>query len=69
MRTIIYRRKRDFSCTTTVAPYQYIPNLYLERICVCGSRIIPLSDEEARSWVESICSYDTYCKLFGEPEE
>ena len=34
-----------------------------------GSKVIPLSDEEARSWVESICSYNTYCELFGEPEE
>lgn len=36
----------------------------------CGSsRIIPLSDEEARTWVENVCCYETYCELFGEPEE
>ena len=34
-----------------------------------GRKIIPLSDEEAREWVERVCSFDTYCELFGEPEE
>lgn len=34
-----------------------------------GSKITPLTDEEAKEWVERVCSYDTYCELFGEPEE
>ncbi len=29
----------------------------------------PLSEEEARGWVERNCSAEEYIELFGEPEE
>ena len=29
----------------------------------------PLSEEEARRWIERNCSAETYIELFGEPEE
>lgn len=34
-----------------------------------GSRIVPLSIEEAKEWVEQYCSADTYIELFGPVEE
>lgn len=34
-----------------------------------GDAIVPLTEKEAREWVEEYCDADTYCKCFGEPEE
>lgn len=34
-----------------------------------GCRIIPLSIEESKEWVEQYCSADTYIELFGPVEE
>ena len=34
-----------------------------------GSDIIPLSEDEAREWVEENLSGDMYIEIFGEPEE
>lgn len=36
----------------------------------CGStQIIPLTDEEAKEWLEAHADADAYIKCFGEPEE
>ena len=46
---------------------------YAEYVPGCGRTngegIVPLSEEEAKAWVERVCDYDTYCDLFDEPEE
>jgi len=34
-----------------------------------GEKIIPMTDDEAREWVETYLDADTYVMLFGEPEE
>ncbi len=34
-----------------------------------STRLIPLSANEAKDWVEKHCSADVYIQLFGEPEE
>lgn len=34
-----------------------------------SSQIIPLSEAEAREWVEEHLSADEYIEIFGEPEE
>lgn len=34
-----------------------------------GSGIFPLTEDEARKWVEKYLDVDTYIELFGEPEE
>ena len=34
-----------------------------------GEKIIPISDERAKTWVEQYCSVDTYIELFGAVEE
>lgn len=34
-----------------------------------SERITPLTEAEARDWVEQYCSVDTYIEIFGEPEE
>ena len=34
-----------------------------------GEKIVPISDEDAKTWVEQYCSVDTYIELFGEVEE
>lgn len=34
-----------------------------------GERIIPLSESEAREWMERHCDADEYVAAFGEPEE
>ena len=34
-----------------------------------GHAIIPLSDDEAKSWVEQNLDADDYIELFGEPED
>ncbi|MBQ6501537.1 MAG: hypothetical protein IJI87_09220 [Mogibacterium sp.] len=34
-----------------------------------GSRIIPLTVDEAKKWCEQYCDADTYIQTFGEPEE
>lgn len=34
-----------------------------------GERIIPLTVDDAKHFVEKHCDVDTYIKLFGEPEE
>lgn len=37
--------------------------------CSGGCKIIPLTEKEARDWVEKNLSYDTFVEFFGEPEE
>lgn len=34
-----------------------------------GSEIIPMSELEARTWMEEYCDADEYIEVFGEPEE
>lgn len=34
-----------------------------------GKGIIPLSESEAREWMERYCDADEYIAAFGEPEE
>lgn len=34
-----------------------------------GSKIIPLSTEEAKEWAQELCSVEKYEELFGEVEE
>ena len=34
-----------------------------------GEKIIPISEEGAKTWVEQHCDIDTYIDLFGEVEE
>lgn len=34
-----------------------------------GERIVPISNEEAKAWVEQYCDVYTYIDLFGEVEE
>ncbi len=34
-----------------------------------GEAIFPLTEEEAREWVEQYLDADKYIELFGEPEE
>lgn len=34
-----------------------------------GSGIIPLTEDEARDWVETYLDVDAYIEVFGEPEE
>ena len=34
-----------------------------------GSRIVPITEQEAKEWVEMHLDADTYVELFGEPEE
>lgn len=37
--------------------------------CGGGSDLIPMTEDEAKEWVEEHCSGETYCEIFGEPEE
>lgn len=34
-----------------------------------GERIVPMTEDEAKAWVEKNLSYWDYANLFGEPEE
>ncbi len=34
-----------------------------------GSGIVPITEQEAKEWVEMHLDADTYIELFGEPEE
>lgn len=34
-----------------------------------GKKIIPMTELEVRSWMESYCDADEYIAVFGEPEE
>lgn len=34
-----------------------------------GSQIIPLTEEEAKDWMEKYGDVDDYIELFGEPKE
>ena len=34
-----------------------------------GKKIIPITEDEARSWVEANSSIDDYICIFGDPEE
>lgn len=34
-----------------------------------GTRILPLTEAEAREWVENNLDYEDYIEIFGEPEE
>lgn len=34
-----------------------------------GSCIRPLTDDDAKAWVEKYLSYEDYVRIFGEPEE
>ena len=36
---------------------------------VLEHRFEPISEEQAKVWVEKYCDADTYIKLFGEPKE
>lgn len=43
---------------------------HFENGCMCdGEKIIPISEAEAKEWVEQNCDVDTYIEVFGEPEE
>lgn len=41
----------------------------VENIKYNGEGIVPLTEEEAREWVELYLDADKYIELFGEPEE
>ena len=34
-----------------------------------GKKIVPMSEDEAKTWVERYCDVDTYIELFGAVEE
>ena len=34
-----------------------------------GEKIVPISEEHAKTWVEEHCCVDTYIELFGDVEE
>lgn len=38
-------------------------------MCSPGEKIIPLTEEEVKNWVEQNGDIDTYIELFGEVEE
>ena len=35
----------------------------------CGGKIIPMTQQEAKEWMEEYEDADRYIELFGEPEE
>ena len=37
--------------------------------CVLYNEDIPITEQEAKEWVEMHLDADTYVELFGEPEE
>lgn len=67
---VLYRKKTGeyFLCGEGGPASKYCE--YLDaRSRTSGCRIIPLSIEEAKKWVEEYRSADTYIKLFGPVEE
>lgn len=48
-------------------------SVYAERLStggyISGTKIVPLTEEEAREWVERNLEADEYIKIFGECEE
>lgn len=34
-----------------------------------GKKIVPISEDEAKTWIERYCDVDTYVELFGAVEE
>ena len=43
--------------------------LNANRLYEPGEKIIPISEERAKTWVERYCDVDTYIELFGAVEE
>ena len=42
---------------------------YIGGTCSSGEKIIPLTEEDAKEWVEAYGCVSTYIELFGEVEE
>ena len=67
----LYRKKTgEFFLAGEGGPMSKYSHFYsLENMWGSGSRIIPLTLDEAKDWVSENCSADDYEELFGPVEE
>lgn len=66
----LYRKKTGefflHGCGNAASPYAEVR---ADRMRSPGEKIIPLTEAEAKNWMEQYGDVDTYIELFGEVEE